>query len=354
MSEVQRTNQLNKANKRGRAAGMPRSEKPRRLRRLNHGRIPYLIDCAISKYTNPGDSLIVSGFWRSGTTWLQESVAKIVGAKTIFEPFHPLVSTNRTAFSDHVLRDHDEHFLELHMPYCNESLPAKNGLHNLFEKSLRATVPGSAVRVLRSSPLEACRSRVVVKVVRGHLCLRAAQNEFAMPIIHVYRDPRAIVASVRDTDWAWLFEHLNLEEQLLAVEDGRRRSFETWHDDILSYDRQDIVTKLTAYWALTEKYLQNCYSGGSERTAFVPYESLSRNEITIQSTLGGLNVPYLQDAQLVDKDSYSTSAVRRGTSIEERNTAWKKKLTTSEVRTIESIVERFGFEDRLVDVASLR
>src|ERR1700744_1192686 len=35
--------------------------------------------------------LFVSGFWRSGTTWLQEYLASGFHAKTIFEPLSPLI-----------------------------------------------------------------------------------------------------------------------------------------------------------------------------------------------------------------------------------------------------------------------
>jgi hypothetical protein len=33
--------------------------------------------------------VFVSGFWRSGTTWMQELLAKSLHAKTVFEPLLP-------------------------------------------------------------------------------------------------------------------------------------------------------------------------------------------------------------------------------------------------------------------------
>ena len=41
--------------------------------------------------------LIVSGFWRSGTTWLQECLAESLGAKTVFEPLSPMEPKRRAA-----------------------------------------------------------------------------------------------------------------------------------------------------------------------------------------------------------------------------------------------------------------
>lgn len=38
-------------------------------------------------FIDPTRTLIINGFWRSGTTWLQKCATDILQAQSIFEPF---------------------------------------------------------------------------------------------------------------------------------------------------------------------------------------------------------------------------------------------------------------------------
>jgi hypothetical protein len=35
------------------------------------------------------NTLLINGFWRSGTTWLQQTLVQALNAKSLFEPFSP-------------------------------------------------------------------------------------------------------------------------------------------------------------------------------------------------------------------------------------------------------------------------
>ncbi|MFQ5629412.1 MAG: sulfotransferase, partial [bacterium] len=226
-------------------------------------------DHAIASQIDPSKSLVVSGFWRSGTTWLQEYLAATLQAKTIFEPFHFLVPGSKNLFRFYRILKKPQGFKELFLPYCAaRSLQNYPLLMNDFDRALRADLPGPAVRVLRKSVEESRLTRVVVKFTRGQLCLRAAQEAFEMPLIHIYRDPRAVVASMKMTDWFWLFDHLGLQEQLLKVKDGRATVFSVWADAIAEYDG-DKIARIAAYWALSEKYLEDSFSDRPDKIAVV-------------------------------------------------------------------------------------
>jgi hypothetical protein len=329
----------------------------KRLHRVK-GRIAYRLDCAVAPRINPCRTLVVSGFWRSGTTWLQQSMAAILPAKTIFEPLHVLVPAARRIHSDLNLSGRSAHVRELCMPYCREPTLPRGPLFDAFAASLRGEVRGGAVRAVRTSLTESLRSRVVVKCVRAHLCLWAAQNTFSMPVIHLYRDPRAVLASIRMTGWAWLFDHLSLREQLLEIEDGRADYFGEWRDEILEFDGRDVVARVSAYWALTEKYLARCYEGEERSTSTGPVWFLSFERVCAQpgvvlapicDTLGA--TPSWSDEggalRALRKDSQTTSRSRMGTSPEDRLTGWRTALSPAEIATIESVAVRFGFENRL-------
>jgi hypothetical protein len=307
------------------------------------------IDHALAGQINPAESLVVSGFWRSGTTWLQEWLAEILQAKTIFEPFHFRVPAAKKLYKYYGLAPKADPFRELFIPYCAEpAFEPHSLLYRYYDGALRADLSGHIVRLLRKDISESQRTRVVVKFTRGQFSLRAAQNTFAMPVIHVYRDPRAVIASAKMTDWYWLFDHLSLHEQLLEPKDGRADFFGRYAEAIREYDR-DKISRMAAYWAITEKFLQHAFTDKQRRTIFVSYEELCRRPEFVLEILARLNVQkaWNGNLQASNGDSFSTSQQRRGASPTERISGWKKALSSAEGETIASIAARFGFGDRL-------
>jgi len=116
------------------------------------------------------------------------------------------------------------------------------------------------------------------------------------------------------------------------------------------YDEQGLVSRLAAYWALTEKFVQHSYADGQSRIVFVSYEELCRRRGEVVSEMLqklGLAPVAGHDSQVLDTDSSTTSDQRRGASVAERLGGWKQTLSTAEIASIESIAEHFGFEDRL-------
>ncbi len=307
------------------------------------------VDLALAGQINPADTVVVSGFWRSGTTWLEEALTKILDAKTVFEPFHFMVPAAKKIFKHAGVAKKSEPFRELFIPYCGTAtLEMHSLLHQYYDHALRAGLSGRAVRVLRKSAAESYRTRVLVKFTRGQFSLHAAQSTFAMPLIHVFRDPRAVIASAKMTDWYWLFDHLRLSEQLLEPPDGRADFFRRWADEIRTYDH-DKIARMAAYWAITEKFLLEAFANQTRRAVFVSYEELCRRPEILLHTLARQNVPIGATENLpdVNGDSFSTSAQRRGVSVEERISGWKKVLSRAEIATIENVIRHFGLDSRL-------
>ncbi len=333
---------------------LSREELEARVQKSWKGDLAYFIDRLLASRFDPSDTLVISGFWRSGTTWLEESLREILYAKTLFEPIDALLPDTQALHAHDQVAGKTLEFLRLYMPYCRGPvLSDGHPLAEVFRKSLCATLRGSWARRFRQGLAESFRPRLVVKFVNAQLCLRAAQNTFAMPVLHVYRDPRAVIASIKKTRWHRLFNHLSLREQLLEVPDGRAEYFSQWRDEILEYDRYNPVTRTAAYWALTEKFLQDSYAEAQSRFACISYEKLAQQREKILAViLEKLNLsPWHKSFSLTEKDSTTTSKKQRGASVKERVAGWRNYLSNSDIAVIEAITQHLGFEARLADDA---
>lgn len=312
----------------------------------------YQVDQRVAANIDPRDSLFMCGFWRSGTTWLQEALTTLLAAKLVFEPLYSGVPDLKAIYRrDAYLANRRQAFLRLYMPFCGEPTLDGHSLHGFIEKALRSGLPGRWVRIYRRDLEESARTKVVVKCVRAQLCLRAVQNTFGMPVIHIYRDPRAVAASAEMTTWKKMFEPLSLRRQLLEPDDGRADFFGQWRDEIMRYDEQGTASRLAAYWALTEKFVQHSYADGRGRVVFISYEKLCRRreEVVLEMLQKlGLAPVAEHNSQVLDSDSSTTSERRRGASVAERLGGWKQTLSAADIASIESIAQYFGFEDRLI------
>lgn len=301
---------------------------------------------------NPRQTLVVSGFWRSGTTWLQESLADLLAAKMMFEPFHYSVPETQQYYREIQLPE-DDIFLRAFLPYAHA--PLEGTLARLVRQSLRSTLASPWARNLRHRPQLALslRRRVVVKFVRAQLCLRAIHDSFGVPVVHLYRDPRAVIASaVYKTDRMWgNFEPFSLRRQLLEVSDGRAAYFGQWVEVIHRFDEKPFPLQFAAYWMLTERFLADSMAGAdASRVRFVQYEQIAAEPDTaIPQILSDLSLPFhpLEGGRSFHKDSPSTT--RRGQTSGERVHGWMKLLSETEIREISALARDFGFADRLVD-----
>lgn len=202
-------------------------------------------DRLVAPLHDSSSDLLVVGFWRSGTTWVQQMVASIVHGKTVFEPIHPSVRRARRLYEELGISSRGLEYQRLYMPFASETLDRP--LMDFFRDALTARPREAWIRRARGGWSESLRRRVVLKLVRGHLCALAVCRAFGLPVIHVRRDPRAIVASLdRNADWSF-WHHNDFCDLLLAPENGPRPI-----GGRLSSSRR-------ADWALTERYLVDSF-----------------------------------------------------------------------------------------------
>lgn len=288
-------------------------------------------DYATAPFVNVEDTVLISGFWRSGTTWVQESVAGAIGAKTIFEPFNPdFVSATNALYGK-----------EFCLPYADSSATIKPVLRRFSEKMLRAQLSGTWVRRLRSSSVASWNRQIVCKVVRGQLALKGLIDQFSIPVVHIHRPPQAIIASLRrgtSLDLFWANAVRSLQQHLLGSRDERKSFFGRWRDDICKLDRASPLERLVALWGLIEHHVSE-HIEADARSLVVGYNDLCR--------AGGRKIrEYLKDRGyeidrvLSSSASDTTDPERNEVDVEERLWGWKRELTADERLKIESILQR--------------
>lgn len=294
-------------------------------------------DRMMAAFLPPKEVYVVNGFWRSGTTWLQQIIARGTGAKTTFEPFNQ-------RFPDYRRSSHAIHGLksragkEAFFPFFDRAENFTKAQPYL-ETAFRGFVNGNFALTARDSWRDAYRRKLVVKFVRASLSLKAIHTQFEVPILHVRRHPCAVVASLEDkrNDWPWNFDEVSVEDLLLTPADGRAALFEEHRDVIARCDKQGQIAKVAAYWALTEKYADAALAG-EPWARIVRYEDLVGDPVSgfaeIKEFLGcsDWNTPdYFANSRLTDKNRTSVPAQRR-------KDDWRNRLSSAEIDTTLNIV----------------
>jgi len=311
----------------------------------------YLIDHYLCSTIDLKAGLVVSGFWRSGTSWIQQSLATLMNAKTVFEPLDPVaLSQNAPHFNQptnmNIITS------SVYMPFATNNFDDCPALYSYLKKSFKADLKGGWIRRTRKSIKESFRRKVVVKFVRGHLFLPAIQKTFSVPIIHLYRDPRAIIASVKRGNWwgGWL-DSFSLSEQLINLDDGRSEFFNYWVDDIVKYDKDGGMLRVAAYWALTERFVRQCCIDHGTNIIFVSYDNLQENlEDSLREILEQAGIKSIYQKKLnSETPSPTTWDERQKMTGKSKIDSWKKELRSNEINAVESIAQHFNLENCFAD-----
>ena len=319
----------------------------------------WLLDALLSAVVDPCGTVVITGFWRSGTTWMLEALSRSLGAKPIFEPLKP----DTTGYYTYVAREYlgEDEARDAFMPFCTRSLSRQPALRDHLVRSLTGAVPGVFVRAAQFSVRQSgaphhkrafkkiasrirfsFRTRVITKFTRAHLLIPLLQAEFGSSVVHIRRDPRAVVESLSRQAWAGWINSMSLEDYLLRTGDGRRDVFSKWTDEIRRCDQAGPVARVSGYWALVEWYVDQFASGDE---LVIQFEHIVEGGSKyLNGKLGAVPGISLSEQEL---DVESRTSERK--SRDQRLLGWKEKLNSEEIEEIEKAVQMFGMEDSLLN-----
>lgn len=153
-----------------------------------------------------GNSLLMNGFWRSGTTISQDIFSEVLKAKSYFEPFEPgRVGQSRYIFDfarAHGLDANDRSFVSVLMPHIGKEGDHDDGLLQYLDSIILGGFSHPGLVRNRKSAGEGLRQAKCVKFVRAHFMLRDLWEHYHIPIVHIRRHPFSVIASaIRVDGW---------------------------------------------------------------------------------------------------------------------------------------------------------
>lgn len=273
---------------------------------------------------NLRNTLLVNGFWRSGTTWLQQTLVDALDAKSLFEPFSPAAGHQW----DQLSRPVSEASRNVYMPLSANCLAPRDRIK--LHLALRGVGTHGYTHFLRGAEARSWSRALVVKFTQLGFILDEVADSHQVPIIHIRRNPAAVFASFKETDWAWRFQDVRLSQNY-SLKDFTQGTAEYERADTLLRFDQSPVHRLAALWSLSERAAQQSIISG--RAHLVRYEDI------VGQGPGILNRLHISSVNIASNDAASpvTNSGRESLSVSERLNDWKKRLTRSEIECIKSV-----------------
>jgi hypothetical protein len=268
-----------------------------------------------------GNSILIVGTGRSGTTWLADMIASQISCRIMFEPFH----------SKQVHGFHQFHYFQ----YMRQE-EKNNALYNFCQKIFTGDIRDSWIdrQVDHLNP----RYRLI-KDIRANLFLKWISENFPqVPILFIIRHPCAVVLSRMKLDWATDTDIAPLLEQTNLVDDFLSDKMEIIHRSQTDEEKHAVI------WCISHLVPIQQFIDSTLNVVF--YENLClQPEIESSKIFRVINFEYDDSVFEVIKQP-STTTVRSSAILtgENRVARWKKDLSSKQIDSIFSIVENFGLD----------
>ena len=302
-------------------------------------------------------SVIIAGAGRSGTTWVQDSLATANSMRTVFEPLHPIgVPAAREFAYQYVETGADwpelKAFMDKLFAGKHRSLWANyrirpDRFNPLNNKPIAMYFHAKkSIGLLRKFAFKRDLSGQVVKFIRVNLMLPWLTRQYSLPTILIVRHPCAVIASrlrLSAADWD-TEKALNRYRGNKAVVDLIRSQY--------GFDIQESMPKAAALccvWCI-ENVLPMKWSK-TENYAVVAYEDLMVSPETewprVVAHLGLHNVPDMELLGLPSQQSSLDMREREFTPAHIKK--WETELNDRIKEEIATVLDHFGCAKYTVD-----
>jgi hypothetical protein len=312
-----------------------RSEKLYQLRRFTIAtKLSQILDTTGFFITPARPAVLVTGFWRSGTTWMQQYLAAALDAKTVFEPLSPVNVARERMLIDKGISCFDLREAQIPGPSDSDICFWK-----YLDRAFQCRQLSAFELICRTRISDSLRHAVVVKDVRMQLNLHAAHLRYGVPVVHMRRHPCAVVSSLLAAkNWSWSFARTRLCDVLEPLRQVIASDGKLAHIDFDEFD-DGVVSRIAAYWSVTEVLAEKSLNN-QKWAIVVPYEEAVKfpelylraicEIISFEPT--SIPCPHF--------DSWSTHDTDRETPDTQRPRAWHDRISTHD-------------KDRVLDIVSV-
>ena len=274
------------------------------------------VDWSLARLRAARPVVLVSGFWRSGTTWVQECLAEAAGAKTVFEPLSPLDPRRRAMLSAF---DLPYDCLQAAMP---GPLREDDPLWDFLDHACTGRHTSNFTLNCRSSMRDSFATRIVVKDVRLPFNLDGFHRRFRVPVLHLRRHPCAGAASLLAADWDWSFSRVRLDDLLPPSRDRHI---------VLRECDGDALSRVAAWWAVTERHAAETLAGRAWAHEAL-YEAVAADPVPAFASLcAGLGLVQHRPPRFTRVSASTVGAA----SPRDR---WRTSLSRDQIARVEAIV----------------
>lgn len=282
---------------------------------------------ALGREFNPGDAIVISGYFRSGTTWLAELVSKAANAGIVFEPFHVdnVAEAKSAGFSYNNFRRFDEEW-PAGKDFAERVLSGK-----ILNSWTAAHIPVKQAVQMR---------RLVVKLVASNQMLvwLTEQFDLAAPALLI-RHPCAVLSSWLNRGWR-LNDWIMKDAEMLAC-----------HPEIT--DILDTLSKKEEYFAA--KWCIDHYvplsRRGERKFKVVAFEKLVADSAPyLEEVLSNWNVNLPDFVRKEMKQPSDKASAELSSNYDSVSSGWRNSLSSKQQERVLRVVRDFGLDFYTSDI----
>jgi hypothetical protein len=302
----------------------------------------------------------IAGSGRSGTTWIQDSLAAANGLRPLFEPLHPFLTEAGRLYAHRALAAEDEHgdLKDYFLRVCSGRGPRlwtqyRQQLRWLFPPSEKFRTLQDAGRVKRywtkfikefpKLTRDGFRRDPMIKCIRANLMLPWIARNLACRVVLIVRHPGAVVESELRGKWnpSFVLERFRNDARLHELTGGR-------YLDLLSRNLSPLEA-LAARWVVENQWVMET-APRSELTIFhYEYLRMPQNSAWMRlcSELGLETVP---NVEILKKPSQQSRPGRKSVPIAPASRPrWMHELSAEQKHLVQGILESVEFSGYSMD-----
>ena len=216
--------------------------------------------------------ILISGMYRSGTTWVGKVVKSSKNVNYYAEPFNFKIKQNKLLFND------QPNIWFMNLNYIND-LNYEKGLSMIINQKFTSLRPKAIKEILyyvKFNLKYRNSKRVLIKDPISIFSADWINKKFSTQNIIIYRKPESFIASLKNNNWHFDFNNFLKQEEFVSNELSEYKQEIDFHSKNHNKNKNDLISSSVLLWKiLAEKII--FYKKNYPNWKFFSYEDLSNH-----------------------------------------------------------------------------